>query len=56
MTDSKFPGPATLTYVLWTIDGADVYMINTTPLSISSPKPTQASLTLKLITRVTHLR
>jgi hypothetical protein len=51
-----FPGPATLTYVLWTIDGADVYMINTTPLSISSPKPTQASLTLKLITRVTHLR
>jgi hypothetical protein len=56
MTDSKFPGPATLTYVLWTIDGADIYMINTTPLSISSPKPTQASLTLKLITRVTHLR
>ena len=56
MTDSAFPGPATLTYVLWTIDGADVYMINTTPLSISSPKPTQASLTLKLITRVTHLR
>ena len=56
MTDSAFPGPATLTYVLWSIDGADVYMINTTPLSISSPKPSQASLTLKLITRVTHLR
>jgi len=43
-------------YVLWTIDGADVYMISTTPLSISAPKPAQASLTLKLIARVTHLR
>lgn len=55
-SDSKFGGPAVLSYVLWTIDGADIYMISTTPLSISSPKPAQASLTLKLIARVSHLR
>jgi hypothetical protein len=56
MSDSKVPGPALVTYVLWTINGTDVYMISTTPLSIPSPKPAQASLTLKLIARVTHLR
>lgn len=56
MSDSKVPGPALVTYVLWTIDGTDIYMISTTPLSIPTPKPAQASLTLKLITRVTHLR
>jgi hypothetical protein len=44
------------TYVLWTIDGADIYMISTMPLSILSPKPAQASLTLKLISRVGALR
>ena len=44
------------TYVLWTIDGADTYMISTMPLSIPSPKPAQASLTLKLISRVGALR
>jgi hypothetical protein len=53
---SRIAGPPLMIYVLWTIDGADVYMISTTPLSVSSPKPAQASLTLKLITRVTHLR
>jgi hypothetical protein len=36
--------------------GTDIYMISTTPLSIPSPKPAQASLTLKLIARVSHLR
>ena len=56
MTDSKIAGPAVLTYVLWTIDGTDIYMINTMPLGIPSPKPAQASLTLKLIARVSHLR
>ena len=53
---SGVPGAPLLTYVLWTIDGADVYMISTTPLNVSSPKPAQASLTLKLIARVSHLR
>jgi hypothetical protein len=53
---SKIPGPPLVIYVLWTIDGADIYMISTTPLSIPSPKPAQASLTLKLIARVSHLR
>lgn len=56
LSDSKVAGPALTTYVLWTIDGTDIYMISTTPLSIPSPKPTQASLTLKLIARVSHLR
>ena len=42
MSDSKFAGPAMVTYVLWTIDGADIYMISTTPLSVPSPKPAQA--------------
>jgi PknH-like extracellular domain len=56
MSDSKIAGPALTTYVLWTLDGADVYMINTQPLNVSSPQPAQSSLTLKLIARVTHLR
>jgi PknH-like extracellular domain len=53
---SKIPGPPLVIYVLWTIDGTDLYMISTTPLSIPSPRPAQASLTLKLIARVSHLR
>jgi len=53
---SKVAGPPLLTYVLWTIDGTDVYMISTTLLNVPSPKPAQASLTLKLIARVSHLR
>jgi hypothetical protein len=56
LSDSKVAGPALDTYVLWTIDGADVYMISTTPLSVSTPQPAQSSLTLKLVTRVSHLR
>jgi hypothetical protein len=53
---STIPGPPLVIYVLWTIDGTDVYMISTTPLSTSKPQPTQSSLTLKLIARVSHLR
>ncbi|MGH3204686.1 MAG: sensor domain-containing protein [Streptosporangiaceae bacterium] len=56
LSDSKVAGPALDTYVLWTIDGADVYMINTMPLNVPSPRPAQSSLTLKLIARVSHLR
>jgi hypothetical protein len=55
-TDSKLPGPPLRVYLLWTVDGTDVYVMNTTPLSISSPRPAQSSLTLKLIARVTALR
>jgi hypothetical protein len=53
---SQVAGPPLLTYVLWNIDGTDVYMISTTLLNVPSPKPAQASLTLKLIARVSHLR
>ncbi len=45
-----------LTYVLWTIDGADIYQIKADLISTDSPQPTLSSLTLKLITRVTALR
>ena len=49
------PVPA-VTYVLWTIDGTDVYMISTAPLTPGPPQPAQSSLTLKLIARVRALR
>lgn len=53
---SKISGPSFATYLLWTVNGADVYLISTTPLSVSKPEPAQSSLTLKLIARVTKLR
>jgi hypothetical protein len=53
---STLAGPPLVIYVLWTIDGTDIYMISTTPLSVPSPQPAQSSLTLKLIARVSHLR
>jgi hypothetical protein len=56
VVDSKVPGPPLPVYLLWTIDGADVYFISTTPLSPGPPQPTQSSLTIKLIARVTALR
>ena len=56
LSDSKVPGPPIVSYVLWTINGADIYMISTQLLSTTTPEPTQASLTLKLIARVTALR
>lgn len=44
--------PPVVTYVLWTIDGADIYVISTVLGTVNSPQPTQSSLTLKLIARV----
>ena len=55
-TESKIPGPPFVTYLQWTINGADVYLINTQTLSVSKPQPAQSFLTLKLIARVTKLR
>jgi len=56
LSDSKVAGPALDSYVLWTLDGADIYLISTMPLSVPSPQPAQASLTLKLISRAGALR
>jgi hypothetical protein len=49
------PGPPLKVYLLWTIDGTDVYWISTTPITPGAPQPTQSSLTLELIARVSHL-
>ena len=54
--DSKISGPAVPVYRLWTIDGTDLYYMDATVLGSGSPQPTQSSLTLKLIARVTTLR
>jgi len=56
VTVSNVPGPALPEYVLWTIDGTDVYLISTELVNTKSPQPTQSSLTLKLIARVGALR
>ena len=56
LSDSKVPGPPSVIYLLWTVNGADIYLISTQPLSVTKPQPTQSSLTLKLIARVTKLR
>jgi hypothetical protein len=56
VTDSKIAGPPLQVYLLWTLAGTGVYLIDTTPINISSPQPTQASLTLKLIARVNALK
>jgi hypothetical protein len=56
LSDSKVPGPPSVTYLLWTVSGADIYLISIEPLSTSKPQPSQSSLTLKLIARVSHLR
>ena len=53
---SKTPGPPITTYLQWTVSGTDVYLISTQLVSVSKPQPTQSSLTLKLIARVTKLR
>lgn len=53
---SKVPGPPLVSYLLWTLSGADIYLISTQLLSTTSPQPTQSSLTLKLIARVSALR
>ena len=56
LSDSKVPGPPLVSYLLWTLNGADVYLISTQLLSVTSPQPAQSSLTLKLIARVSALR
>jgi hypothetical protein len=55
VTASGTPGPPLAFYLLWTIDGTDVYWISTAP-DFGSPQPPQSSLTLKLIARVSALR
>ena len=55
VTASETPGPPLVFYLLWTIDGTDVYWIHTNQDS-GSPRPAQSSLTLKLIARVGALR
>ena len=54
--ETGVPGPPLAIYLLWTIDGTDVYWISATPLSTDPPQPTESSLALKLIARVSHLR
>jgi hypothetical protein len=56
LTDSKIPGPSTVTWALWTLDGTDVYMVSSELLNLDVPAPTLSSLTLRLIARVTALR
>jgi hypothetical protein len=56
LSDSKTPGTPDVTYLLWTVNGADIYLISTDPLTLAKPQPAQSSLTLKLIARVTKLR
>ena len=56
LSDSKVPGPPLVSYLLWTVSGADIYLISTQLLSTTLPQPTQSSLTLKLIARVSALR
>ena len=55
-TDSSAPGAPLVTVALWTLDGNDIYMINSMLLSVHAPKPTLSSLMLKLIPRVRALR
>ena len=56
LTASGVPGPPLVTYLLWTLDGTDVYWISATPLSSDPPQPAESSLTLELIARVSALR
>jgi len=55
LADTKIPGPPTVTYALWTLDGTSVYMVSSQPFNVSMPQPSLASLTLRLISRVTAL-
>jgi hypothetical protein len=56
LTDTRIGGPRVVTDALWTVDGTDVYMVNSQLLNVHSPKPTLSSLMLKLIARVRALR
>jgi PknH-like extracellular domain len=55
-TDSSVAGVPTPIYVLYTINGTDVYTINTALVTGTSPQPAESSLILKLIARVSALR
>lgn len=55
-TDSSAPGAPLVTVALWTLDGNDIYMINSMLLTVQAPKPTLSSLVLKLIHRVRALK
>jgi hypothetical protein len=54
--DSKTPGPPLVTEALWTLDGTDIYMVDSELISVHAPKPTLSSLMLKLIKRVRALK
>lgn len=41
---------------LWTLDGTDIYLVHSEPITVHAPKPTLSSLMLKLIARVRALR
>jgi hypothetical protein len=56
LTDSRVPGPPTVTYALWTLDGTDVYLVSSRPFNVPAPAPSLSWITLKLIARVTALR
>jgi hypothetical protein len=56
VTDSKTPGPPLVIKALWTIDGTDVYLVNSELINVKAPKPTVSSLMLKLISRVRALK
>lgn len=54
--DSKAPGPPLVIEALWTLDGTDVYLVNSELITVKAPQPTLASLMLKLISRVRALK
>jgi hypothetical protein len=55
-TDSSVAGVSTPIFVLWVISGTDLYEINTALVTGTSPQPSESSLILKLISRVSALR
>jgi hypothetical protein len=55
-TDTKTPGPPQVIVALWTLDGTDIYRIDSEPITVKAPKPTLSSLMLKLIPRVRALK
>lgn len=56
VNDSKAPGPPLVIKALWTLDGTDVYLVNSELITVKAPQPTLSSLMLKLIPRVRALK
>lgn len=56
LTDSKVHGAPLVTVALWTLNGPDIYMINSQLETVHSPKPTLSSLMLKLMHRIRALK